>query len=95
MTPEMFAEAQLQIAEQGNSEQTTEILQLNATLLSIVTEGTHDIGSVRFTGQIKCSDQVMAENFSGCGISANGPTTPINGHWLGYSRINFYNPSLH
>lgn len=64
MTPEMFAEAQLQIAERGNSEQTTEILQLNATLLSIVTEGTHDIGSVRFTGQIKCSDQVMAENFS-------------------------------
>lgn len=64
MTPEMFAEAQLQIAERGNTEQTTEILQMNATLLSIVTEGTHDIGSVRFTGQIKCSDQVMAENFS-------------------------------
>ena len=64
LTPEMFAETQLQITERGNTEQTTEILQLNAQVLSLVTEGTHDIGSVRFTGQIKCSDQVMAEDFS-------------------------------
>ena len=64
LTPEMFAEAQLQIMERCNTEQTTEITQLNATVLNIVTEGTHDIGSVRFTGQSKCSDQVMAEPFS-------------------------------
>lgn len=64
LTPEMFAEVQLQIIERGDTEQTTEIQQLNATVLSIVTEGTHDIGSVRFTGHIKCSDQVMSEDFS-------------------------------
>lgn len=64
LTPEMFAEAQLQIAERPQATQTTDILQLNATVLSLVTEGTHDIGSVRFTGQIKCSDQAMAEDFS-------------------------------
>ena len=64
LTPGMFAEAQLQIAERGNTKQTTEIMQLNASVLSIVTEGTHDIGSVRFTGHIKCSDQVMSEDFS-------------------------------
>lgn len=64
LTPEMFAETQLQIAERVNVEQTTEILQLNAAVLSIVTEGAHDIGSVRFTGQSKCSDQVMSEDFS-------------------------------
>lgn len=64
LTPEMFAEVQLQIMERGDTEQTTEIQQLNATVLSIVTEGTHDIGSVRFTGHIKCSDQVMSEDFS-------------------------------
>ena len=64
LTPEMFAEIQLQIVERGNTEQTTDILQLNATVLNIVSEGTHDIGSVRFTGRIKCSDQPMAEDFS-------------------------------
>ena len=64
LTPEMFAEAQLQISERGNTEQTTDILDLNATVISLVTEGTHDIGSVRFTGKIKCSDQVMAEDIS-------------------------------
>ncbi len=64
LTPEMFAEAQMQIMERGSEVQTTEVVSLNANLLGLVNEGTHDVGSVRFTGQIKSNDAVMAEDFS-------------------------------
>ena len=64
LTPEMFAEAQMQIMERGSEAQTTEVLTLNASLLGLVTEGSHDVGSVRFTGQIKSNGAVMAEDFS-------------------------------
>ena len=64
LTPEMFAEAQMQIMERGSEAQTTEVMTLNASLLGLVTEGSHDVGSVRFTGQIKSNGAVMAENFS-------------------------------
>jgi predicted lipid-binding transport protein (Tim44 family) len=64
LTPEMFAEAQLQIAERGSTTQTTDILELNAVVTSLVTQGALDIGSVRFTGQIQCSDALAPESFS-------------------------------
>ena len=64
LTPEMFAEAQLQIAERGSTTQTTDILELDAVVTSLVTQGALDIGSVRFTGQIQCSDAPAPESFS-------------------------------
>ena len=64
LTPEMYAEAQLQVMERGADVQTTEVLSLNATLVSLVTEGAHDIGSVRFTGQLKMSDEAVADEVS-------------------------------
>ncbi|AXF86692.1 hypothetical protein DTO96_102448 [Ephemeroptericola cinctiostellae] len=64
LTPEMYAEAQLQIMERGPEVQTTQVVSLDATLVSLVSEGSHDIGSVRFTGQLKMNDEAVADEVS-------------------------------
>ena len=64
LTPEMFAETQLQIMERGAEVQTSEVVSLNATLVSLVTEDSHDIGSVRFTAQLKMNGALMPEDVS-------------------------------
>lgn len=52
-TPEVFAEIQLQLQERGNAANKTDVLQLNAEMLSVVTEDNLVIASVRFTGLLR------------------------------------------
>lgn len=51
-TPEMFAEISMQLQERGNAAQTTEVIEVNANLLEVVTENNHAIASVRMSGQL-------------------------------------------
>jgi predicted lipid-binding transport protein (Tim44 family) len=52
-TPEMFAEISMQINERGNEPQKTEVLDINADLLEVVTEKDTAIASVRFNGHLR------------------------------------------
>lgn len=52
-TPEVFAEIQLQLQERGSAKNKTDVLQLNADMLNVVTEDNLVIASVRFTGLIR------------------------------------------
>ena len=52
-TPEMFAEIQLEYQERGKTVQQTDVVQLNAGLLDVSTEGGRQIASVRFSGSIR------------------------------------------
>ncbi len=52
-TPEVFAEIQLQLQERGGALNKTDVLQLNAAMLNVVTENDLVIASVRFTGQLR------------------------------------------
>lgn len=52
-TPEVFAEVQLQLQERGPATNKTDILELNASMLEVVTEQDLIIASVRFTGLIR------------------------------------------
>lgn len=51
--PEMFAEIQMQYKERGGRDQETDVVQLNADLLEVVTEDNRHIASVRFSGQLR------------------------------------------
>jgi predicted lipid-binding transport protein (Tim44 family) len=48
--PEIFAEIQLQFEERGRTPQQTDVVELDATLLEVVTENNQHIASVRFHG---------------------------------------------
>lgn len=52
-TPEMFAEISMQIHERGSEPQKTDVMQLDAELLEVATEGHYTIASVLFTGQLR------------------------------------------
>lgn len=52
-TPEVFAEIQMQYEERGRAPQRTEVLELDASLLEVVTEGSQHIASVRFHGRLR------------------------------------------
>ncbi len=51
-SPELFAEVQMQYEERGRAAQQTDVVELDADLLEVVTEGTLHIASVRFHGQL-------------------------------------------
>ena len=51
--PEVFAEVQMQLQERGNSPQQTDVVQLEAELLSVETEAARHLASVRFSGQLR------------------------------------------
>ncbi|HYG32286.1 MAG TPA: Tim44-like domain-containing protein, partial [Methylophilaceae bacterium] len=51
-TPEVFAEIALQMQERGDAVQKTDVLQLDAQVLEVVTEGDFTVASVRFTGEL-------------------------------------------
>lgn len=53
LAPEMFAEIQLQLQERGGAPQQTDVVQLDAALLEVTTEGNRNIASVRFHGLIR------------------------------------------
>lgn len=52
-SPEMFAEIKMQHQERGGRSQETDVMQLNAELLEVVTEDNRHIASVHFTGQLR------------------------------------------
>src|SRR5690348_9025445 len=62
-TPEMFAEISMQINERGSEPQKTEVLNINADLLEVVTEKDTAIASVRFNGQLRESPTSSPEAF--------------------------------
>jgi len=53
LAPEMFAEVQLQLSERGGKPQQTDVVQLNADLLEVVSEAGRHIASVRFHGLLR------------------------------------------
>ena len=63
-TPEMFAEIRLQYQERGGRAQETDVMQLNADLLEVVTEDNRHIASVRFSGQLREEANAAPEAFS-------------------------------
>jgi len=52
-TPEMFAEIKLDIDERQGAQQQTEVINVDAEVLEVVTEPTRYIASVRFRGTIR------------------------------------------
>ena len=52
-SPELFAEIQMQYQERGSKAQETDVMQLNAELLEVVTEDKRHIASVHFSGQLR------------------------------------------
>ena len=64
VTPEMFAEINMQIRERGAQPNKTEVVTLNAAMLEVVTEGDWVIASVRFDGMIREEIGGAAEPFN-------------------------------
>lgn len=62
-TPEMFAEVQLEYQERGRTNQQTDVVQLNAALLDLSTEGARQIASVRFYGSLRENVGAAPEDF--------------------------------
>lgn len=52
-SPEMFAEIKMQYQERSGKAQETDVMQLNAELLEVVTEDSRHIASVHFSGQLR------------------------------------------
>jgi predicted lipid-binding transport protein (Tim44 family) len=52
-SPEMFAEIRMQYQERGGRTQETDVMQLDAELLEVVTEDNRHIASVHFSGQLR------------------------------------------
>lgn len=63
-TPEVFAEISLQIQERGQAPNRTEVVQLDAALVDVVTEGNQVLASVRFSGLIREDAEGPAQPFS-------------------------------
>ena len=51
--PEVFAEIQMQLQERGSVKSQTDVVQLDAELLSVVVEDHRQIASVRYFGQLR------------------------------------------
>ena len=63
-TPEVFAEIQLQLQERGNAKNKTDVLQLNAEMVNVVTEDNLVIASVRFTGKLREDEAAEATSIN-------------------------------
>ena len=63
-SPEVFAEIKMQYQERGNKSQETDVMQLNAELLEVVTEDGRHIASVHFSGQLREETSAAPEAFA-------------------------------
>jgi predicted lipid-binding transport protein (Tim44 family) len=52
-SPEMFAEIKMQYQERNGRAQETDVMQLNAELLEVVSEDNRHVASVHFSGQLR------------------------------------------
>lgn len=66
-TPEMAAEIQMQFQERNQLAQETNVMQLNAELLDVMTQANQAMASVRFSGQLR--------------EEVNAPPEPFNEVW--------------
>lgn len=64
VTPEMFAEINMQIHERGEQPNKTEVVTLNAVMQDVATEGDWVIASVHFSGMIREEIGGAAEAFN-------------------------------
>ncbi len=64
MTPELFREVEAEIRSRGGETQKTDVVTLDAKVIEVVTEGSHYVASVRFTGLIKEDSTTQPESFS-------------------------------
>lgn len=64
MTPELYAEIEAQIKARGAATQKTDVVTLNAEVLSVVTEGDAHIASVNFSGMIREESDAAPAAFS-------------------------------
>jgi predicted lipid-binding transport protein (Tim44 family) len=64
LAPEVFAEVQMQYEERGKGKQETDVQQLEAQLLELVTESDRYIASVRFFGLIREEPGAPAQSFA-------------------------------
>lgn len=62
-TPEMFAEIKLDIDERGSATQHTEVINVEAEVLEVVTESSRHIASVRFHGTMREAQGAPVEAF--------------------------------
>ena len=62
-SPELFAEIKMQYQERGSKAQETDVMQLNAELLEVVTEDSRHVASVHFSGQLR-EDGAAPEAFA-------------------------------
>jgi len=62
-SPEVFAEVQMQYEERGKTKQQTDVIQLDAELVEVVTEEKRHIASVRFHGQLREEANAAPINF--------------------------------
>jgi predicted lipid-binding transport protein (Tim44 family) len=62
-TPEMFAAIKLDLQDRGASGQTTDVVQLDAQVLDVATEGDRQVVSVRFHGLIREQRDAAAAPF--------------------------------
>lgn len=81
VTPEMFAEINMQIRERGAQPNKTEVVTLNAVMQEVVTEGDWVIASVRFDGMIREEIGGAAEPFNEIWHIQKSQTQP-NATWL-------------
>lgn len=63
-TPEMYAEVKMQIAERGNTENRTDVVNLNAEMVDYAEEAKQHIASVRFYGLIREEKDAPAADFN-------------------------------
>jgi predicted lipid-binding transport protein (Tim44 family) len=81
LTPEMFAEINMQIRERGDQPNKTEVMTLNAAMQDVVTEGDMVIASVHFSGMIREEIGGAAETFSEVWHIQKSQSQP-NATWL-------------
>ena len=62
-SPEMFAEIKMQYQERNGKAQETDVMQLNAELLEVVSEDSRHVASVHFSGQLR-EDSAAPEAFA-------------------------------
>lgn len=62
-SPEVFAEVEMQYQERGRTKQQTDVVQLDAELVEVVSEEKRHVASVRFHGLIREEPNAPAEPF--------------------------------
>jgi predicted lipid-binding transport protein (Tim44 family) len=60
VAPELYAEIEMQFRERGSKAQETDVQQLDAEVLDVVSEGGNHIASVRFQGTLREDDAAPA-----------------------------------